>query len=95
MSKYALVNCKIFTGEKFITDKSLVIENGLIKDILSMQELKDAKVSTVIDLKGGLLSSGFIDLQINGCGGKPKMGCRFFSPVSSLDKQGDDIAPSR
>ena len=31
-----------------------------------------------------------IALQINGCGGKPKMGCGFFSPVSTLEKQGND-----
>ncbi len=31
-----------------------------------------------------------ITLQIHGCGGKPKMGCGFFSPVSSLDKQGNN-----
>ena len=28
-----------------------------------------------------------ISLQINGCGGKAKMGCGFFSPVSNLDLQ--------
>lgn len=28
-----------------------------------------------------------IALQIHGCGGKPKMGCGFFSPVSSLETQ--------
>lgn len=31
-----------------------------------------------------------IALQIHGCGGKPKMGCGFFSPVSSLEQQEDD-----
>ena len=31
-----------------------------------------------------------IDLQIYGCGGKPKMGCGFFSPVSSLEQQEND-----
>jgi CRISPR-associated protein Cas6 len=32
-----------------------------------------------------------IALQINGCGGKPKMGCGFFSPVSSLEKHLNEI----
>lgn len=31
-----------------------------------------------------------ITLQIKGCGGKPKMGCGFFSPVSNPDKPGND-----
>jgi CRISPR-associated protein Cmx8 len=31
----------------------------------------------------GLNALDSISLQINGCGGKPKMGCGFFSPVSS------------
>ena len=31
-----------------------------------------------------------IALQINGCGGKPKMGCGFFSPVSSPDLPEND-----
>lgn len=30
-----------------------------------------------------------ISLQINGCGGKAKMGCGFFSPVSSLEQEND------
>ncbi len=35
----------------------------------------------------GLNALDSITLQINGCGGKAKMGCGFFSPVSSLDLQ--------
>lgn len=34
-----------------------------------------------------------IALQIHGCGGKPKMGCGFFSPVSSLEKHESDSEP--
>ncbi len=35
----------------------------------------------------GLNALDSISLQINGCGGRGKMGCGFFSPVSSLDLQ--------
>ena len=35
----------------------------------------------------GLTPLDSINLQMNGCGGKGKMGCGFFSPVSSLDLQ--------
>jgi CRISPR-associated protein Cas6 len=38
----------------------------------------------------GLNALDSISLQINGCGGKPKMGCGFFSPVSRLEQQEDD-----
>lgn len=38
----------------------------------------------------GLNALDSIALQIHGCGGKPKMGCGFFSPVSSLGKKNDD-----
>ena len=35
----------------------------------------------------GLNVLNSISLQVNGCGGKGKMGCGFFSPISSLDLQ--------
>ena len=38
----------------------------------------------------GLNALDSIALQIKGCGGKPKMGCGFFSPVSSLGEKNDD-----
>ena len=38
----------------------------------------------------GLNALDSISLQINGCGGKAKMGCGFFSPVSSLNSQEND-----
>ena len=34
-----------------------------------------------------------IALQIHGCGGKSKMGCGFFSPVSSLETHASDSKP--
>ncbi|MGK7892297.1 MAG: type I-MYXAN CRISPR-associated protein Cas6/Cmx6 [Xenococcus sp. (in: cyanobacteria)] len=34
-----------------------------------------------------------IALQIHGCGGKPKMGCGFFSPVSSLEIKANGSDP--
>ena len=38
----------------------------------------------------GLNALDSISLQINGCGGKAKMGCGFFSPISSLEQETDD-----
>ncbi|PKF61789.1 N-acetylglucosamine-6-phosphate deacetylase [Psychromonas sp. psych-6C06] len=64
---YALTNCKIFTTQAILTDHAVVIENDLIKRIVSTSEL-DANIEC-IDLNGSNLTPGFIDLQLNGCGG--------------------------
>ena len=66
-----LKNGKIFDGEKFIKETVVVLENDKIKKILCENELTDEilKDEKVLDLEGKILSPGFIDLQLNGCGG--------------------------
>ena len=64
---YALSNCKIYTGSDVLTDHAVVIENELIKKVCSISELPEG--IEVRDLDGANLSPGFIDLQLNGCGG--------------------------
>ncbi|MEZ8931209.1 MULTISPECIES: N-acetylglucosamine-6-phosphate deacetylase [unclassified Vibrio] len=64
---YALSNCKIYTGSDVLTDHAVVIENELIKKICPISELPEG--IEVRDLNGANLSPGFIDLQLNGCGG--------------------------
>ena len=64
---YALSNCKIYTGSDVLTDHAVVVENGLIKQVCPVAELPDGV--EVRDLDGANLSPGFIDLQLNGCGG--------------------------
>ncbi len=66
-----LKNGKIFDGEKFIKETVVVLENDKIKKILCENELTDEilKNEKVLDLEGKILSPGFIDLQLNGCGG--------------------------
>ncbi|MEZ9059618.1 N-acetylglucosamine-6-phosphate deacetylase [Vibrio pelagius] len=64
---YALSNCKIYTGSDVLTDHAVVIENGLIKQVCPVAELPSG--IEVRDLEGANLSPGFIDLQLNGCGG--------------------------
>ena len=64
---YALINCTIYTSESILTEHAVIIENDRIKQILLVSDLpKDLKT---IDLNGDNLSAGFIDLQLNGCGG--------------------------
>lgn len=64
---YALSNCKIYTTQAILTDHAVIIEDGLIKDIIATSELNSSL--KIIDLDGANLSPGFIDLQLNGCGG--------------------------
>ncbi|MEZ9287676.1 N-acetylglucosamine-6-phosphate deacetylase [Vibrio lentus] len=64
---YALSNCKIYTGSDVLTDHAVVIENELIKKVCPISELPEG--IEVRNLDGANLSPGFIDLQLNGCGG--------------------------
>ncbi len=67
MKKYALTNAVIYTGEKVLYEHAVVIENGLIQAVILAKDL--AKEIPTVDLNGANLSAGFIDLQLNGCGG--------------------------
>ena len=64
-------NAKIFDGEKFIEENAVITEGKLIKKVLKASELTEDEINgnEVIDINGMVLSPGFIDLQINGCGG--------------------------
>ena len=64
---YALTNCTIYTSDTVLTDHAVLIENDLIKTIINTAAL-DSNIEK-IDLNGANLSPGFIDLQLNGCGG--------------------------
>jgi len=64
---YALTNCKIYTGSDVLSEHALIIDNGLIKAVLPNCELP--KEIEQKDLAGANVSPGFIDLQLNGCGG--------------------------
>ena len=66
--KNALIGAKLFTGEEFFENKALLIEGTNIAGIVNVKDVpKEFKIQK---LNGGILSPGFIDLQVNGGGGK-------------------------
>lgn len=64
---YALTNAKIFTGKEELSDRTLLIEGDCIHSIIPSAEIPPHCV--VYDLQGCQIAPGFIDLQLNGCGG--------------------------
>ncbi|MGD8109627.1 N-acetylglucosamine-6-phosphate deacetylase [Vibrio sp. TRT 17S01] len=64
---YALTNCKIYTGSDVLVDHAVIVNNDIIENVCPVSELP-AGIETR-DLDGANLSPGFIDLQLNGCGG--------------------------
>ncbi|MCS5423026.1 MULTISPECIES: N-acetylglucosamine-6-phosphate deacetylase [Psychrilyobacter] len=67
---YALINGRIFTGEKTIFNRTLVIDGKKIKEIVKSEDL-DTLYPNIEkkDIDGNLIAPAFIDLQLNGCGG--------------------------
>lgn len=64
---YALTNCKIYTGNDVLVDHAVVIKDQLIDSVCPVADLPQDLET--IDLNGANVSPGFIDLQLNGCGG--------------------------
>lgn len=64
---YALTNSRIYTGSEILDNHSLIVADGLIKDIYPTANLPTGILQH--DLAGAVLAPGFIDLQLNGCGG--------------------------
>ncbi|ACH65421.1 N-acetylglucosamine-6-phosphate deacetylase [Aliivibrio fischeri MJ11] len=64
---YALTNCKVYTGNDVLTDHSVIINGTEIEAVCPTSELPAG--IELKDLDGAILSPGFIDLQLNGCGG--------------------------
>jgi N-acetylglucosamine-6-phosphate deacetylase len=63
----ALVGARIFDGERFLDDHVVVVEGARIAGVAPYAERP--RGGGEIDLGGGLLAPGFIDVQVNGGGG--------------------------
>lgn len=64
--RYAITAKRIFDGEKFLSNKVVIINNARIEKIVNIEEISDIEV---IDYKNHIIAPAFIDLQLNGCGG--------------------------
>lgn len=61
------VGADLFDGEQLIKDHALLLEDGFVKALVPIRERP--REGEVIELEGGTLSPGFIDVQVNGRGG--------------------------
>ena len=68
MTPTALINATVFTGESVHANSSVVVEDGLIGEIVLGGRPEIGRI-TEIDVRGRRLVPGFIDLQVNGGGG--------------------------
>jgi len=66
-NSFALSGCQIFDGTSFHEDAAIIIVDGKVDQITAKDKLPSNV--QVLQLKGGTLMPGFIDLQVNGGGG--------------------------
>ncbi|WP_336754863.1 N-acetylglucosamine-6-phosphate deacetylase [Pantoea sp. USHLN298] len=64
---YALVNGRIYSGHQILDNHAVVIANGRIDRVIPRESLPTEVEQR--DMAGAIIAPGFIDLQLNGCGG--------------------------
>lgn len=64
---YALTNCRIYTGHDILEHHAVIIDSDKIVAVCPNEQIPSG--ITFHDLQGVNLSAGFIDVQLNGCGG--------------------------
>ena len=58
---------RIFNGDTILDNHAVLVEGGVVSALVPAGEMPNA--DETIDLDGGLLAPGYIDLQVNGGGG--------------------------
>ncbi|WEX11790.1 N-acetylglucosamine-6-phosphate deacetylase [Chelativorans sp. AA-79] len=66
MENTVLAGARLFDGERFFDRHALVVEGGRVKAIVPEAEVS----GKVTRLEGGILAPGFVDVQVNGGGGR-------------------------
>jgi len=66
--KYGIVNCDIHTGDEVLYNKAILIDGNRIERTLDIDNVP--KEIEVLDAEGLNVAPGFIDIQVNGAGGK-------------------------
>ncbi len=64
---YALTNCTIYTTEAVLENHAVVVAGDKIHSVVPVSQVEPGV--ELVDLAGANLTPGFIDLQLNGCGG--------------------------
>ncbi|WP_147196254.1 N-acetylglucosamine-6-phosphate deacetylase [Pantoea sp. MBD-2R] len=64
---YALTHGRIYTGHEVLDNHAVVIADGMIERVCPLEALPAGTETR--DVNGALIAPGFIDLQLNGCGG--------------------------
>jgi N-acetylglucosamine-6-phosphate deacetylase len=64
---YALTHCTIYTGDQELHHHALIIQGDKIIDVVPQAQVPDHL--PCLDGQGWAAAPGFIDLQLNGCGG--------------------------
>lgn len=64
---YALTHCTLYTGSQILKNHGLIVNGDRIAEVLPEARLGESLPR--IDCQGYAISPGFIDLQLNGCGG--------------------------
>jgi N-acetylglucosamine-6-phosphate deacetylase len=66
-SMLAISGARIFDGEDWHDGKALLVAGGMVEAIVAQDALPAG--ARTLDLDGGFLAPGFVDLQVNGGGG--------------------------
>jgi len=67
--KTAFRNGQILAGQDFAAGLAVLVEHGRILAVLDENDSQISQAKTQVDLQGGWLLPGFIDVQVNGGGG--------------------------
>ena len=77
MNRRVYVSAEIFDGESLHQDKALLVEGDVIRGICAVDDLPPGYDG--VEMAGGTIMPGFVDLQVNGGGGV------MFNDDTSLD----------